>query len=114
MTLRLRLELELREVRPVAHRVAENLIAAGKILRRAMDVGYAVPCRRFYGGERVDQMRPCERHETRRARRHDGVDLVRRGDRADAHRREARLIADLIREWRLEHAAEHRFGVVHG
>ena len=54
---------------------------------------------------------PRERDEIGAPRRHDGVDLVRGGDGADAHGGEAALVADLVGERCLVHAAVDRLGV---
>src|SRR5919107_1500252 len=59
------LDLQVVEILPVAHGVAEDLVLAGEILRRAMDALRAVPGGGLHGEERVDQMRPSQRHEVR-------------------------------------------------
>src|SRR4030088_2572419 len=43
----------------------------------------------------------------------DGIDLIGRRDVADAHGGDARLVADLVGERRLEHASVDRLGVAH-
>src|SRR3954470_658834 len=121
---RLRLELgpglglslnsQLLEILPVAHAVAENLIFSGKILRRAERVVRPVPGCRPHGEGGIDQMRPPERNEVSPAGSQDGVGLVRHRDVADAHRGHARLIADLVGERGLEHAAIDRLRIAHG
>src|SRR5262245_52227009 len=58
----LSLNLEVFEILPVAHAVAENLFLAGQILHRAGHV-HAVPGGCLDGEGRVDQMRPAERDE---------------------------------------------------
>src|SRR5215469_7599517 len=64
---------------------------------------------RFY-----DEVRARQRDEIGAAGGDDGVDLVRRRDRADAHGRERGLVADLIGKRRLEHATEDRLRVGDG
>src|SRR5262249_41368615 len=73
--LRLSLNLEVVEILPVAHTVAEDLLLAGQILRRAEDIS-TVPGGRFHGEGGIDQMRPAERDEIGAARGQDGVDLI--------------------------------------
>ena len=51
-------------------------------------------------------MRARQRHKIGAAGRQNGVDLVRRRDRAHAHGREPRLVPDLVGKRRLIHAAE--------
>ena len=78
-----------------------------------MAVG-AVPGGGLHRERRIDQMRPRQRHEVGAAGGDDGVDLVGAGDRADAHRRDAGVVADLVGERRLVHAAVDRLGVRRG
>ena len=59
-------------------------------------------------------MRARERHQIGAPRRHDGVHLIGGRDRADAHRGDAGLVADLVGERRLEHAAVDRLGIGRG
>src|SRR5215471_11969161 len=106
VALGLGLEAQVSPLLAVAGAVAENLLLAGEILRRTMDARGAVPGRRLHGEVRVDQVRARQRDEIGAAGGDDGVDLVGGRDRADAHRRERGLVADLIGERRLEHAAE--------
>src|SRR5689334_20446071 len=72
---RLSLNLQLLEILPVAHAVAENLLLAGQILRRTEDVR-PIPGRRLHGEGGIDQMRPGERDQIGAARGQDGVDLI--------------------------------------
>ena len=59
-------------------------------------------------------MRPGERDEVGAAGGEDGVDLIRRGDVADAHGGDPGLVPDLVGKGRLEHAAEDRLRLAHG
>src|SRR3990170_1228422 len=93
--LRLSLHLEVFEILPVADGVAEDLVLAGKILRRAVNILRAIPGRSLHGEERVDQMRPPERHEIGASRGKNRVHLIGRGDVADAHGGNPRFIAHL-------------------
>ncbi len=111
VALGLGLELQFLEVLAVAHAVAENLVLTGEILRRAVDRRRAVPGGRLHGEIGIDQMRACERHQVRAAGRDDRVDLVGGGDGPHAHGGEPGLVADLVGERSLEHAAEHRLRV---
>src|SRR5829696_5371203 len=52
----LRLDLEFFQILPVTHRVAEDLVPAGMILRWAMSAGRAIPGRSLHGEERIDEM----------------------------------------------------------
>src|SRR5215475_10731036 len=110
---RLSLNLEVLEILPVAHAIAENLLLSWHILRRAERIR-AVPGRRLYGERRIDQMRPAERDEVGTAGGEDRVDLIRRGDVTDTHGGDAGLVANLIGERRLEHATIDRLGIAHG
>src|SRR5262249_25380019 len=101
-----RLEPEVSPPLAVAGAVAENLLLAGEILRRTMDARSAVPGRRLHRKIRVDEVWARQRDEIGAPGGDDGVDLVGGRDRADAHRGERGLVADLIGERRLEHAAE--------
>src|SRR6202046_2528297 len=109
---RLSLNFEIVEILPVADAVAEDLLLAGLILRRAGNLR-AVPGRRPHGEGRIDQMRASQRHQVGAARGEDGVDLIRCRDVADAHGGDTRLVADLLGERRLEHAAVDRLGIAH-
>ena len=59
-------------------------------------------------------MRPRQRHEVGAAGGDDGVDLVGAGDGADAHGGKPGVVADLVGERRLEHAAVDRLGLRRG
>src|SRR5262249_4272920 len=59
---RLSLNFQVLEILPVAHAVAENLLLAGQILRRAKHLG-AVPGGRLHREGGIDQMRAAERNE---------------------------------------------------
>src|ERR1700722_15064805 len=74
--LRLSLNFQVVEILPVPHAVAENLLFAGEIRRRAEDIFGAVPGRRLHGERRVNQMRPPERHEISPASGEDGIHLI--------------------------------------
>src|SRR5262245_3884472 len=111
MRLWLGLAAQFGEFLSLALAVAEDLIAAGEGLRRAVHPGAAVPGCRPHREERVDEMRSRQRDQVGAAGRQDGVDLIGRGDRADAHGREPRLVADLIREWSLIHSAVYRLRI---
>src|SRR5436853_359456 len=91
---------EFPQIGAIAHTVAEDLVAAREILRRALDVGRAIPGGSLHGEKRIDQMRPCERYQIGTARGHDRVHLIGGGDCADAHGGEPTLVADLLRERR--------------
>ena len=56
-------------------------------------------------------MRPGERHQIGAPRGEDRIGLVGIGDVADRHRRQLGLVADLVGEWRLEHAAVDRLRI---
>src|SRR6185503_4361739 len=84
--LRLSLNSEVFEILPVAHAVAENLLLAGQILRRAEDLFRAIPRCGLHRERGIDEMRPAERHEIGTAGGQDGVDLIGSRDVADAHR----------------------------
>src|SRR6185312_15660175 len=92
---RLTLNFEVLEILPVAHAVAENLFLAGQILRRTGDIG-AVPGRRPHRKGWINQMRPAQRHQVGAAGGQNGVDLVGRGDVADAHGGYPGFVADLV------------------
>src|SRR4051812_43783574 len=102
--LRLSLNFEVLEILPLAHAVADNLLPAWQILRRAKHIR-AIPGGGLHGEAWIDQMRAAERHQVGPAGGEDGVDLVGAGDVADAHGGDARFVAHLVRERRLEHAA---------
>ena len=106
--------LQFLEVLPVAGAVAEDLVLAGEIRLRTEDVAGAVPGGRLHGEERIDQVRASERHEIGAAGSEKRVHLVGRGDVADADRRDIRLVADLVRERALEHAAVDRLRLADG
>src|SRR5712691_8076831 len=114
VALGLGLELELAQLLAVAGAVAENLLLAGKVLRRTMDRGRVVPSRRLHGEIGIDQVRARERDEIGAAGGDDGVDLVGGRDGADAHGGEAGVVPDLVGERGLEHAAEHGLGIGDG
>src|ERR1700730_9387194 len=107
--LRLSLNFQIVEILPIADAVAENLLLARQILRRADNLR-AVPGRRFQRERRIDQMRAAKRHQVGAAGGENGIDLVRRGDVADAHGCDTRLVADLLGKRSLEHAAIDRLG----
>src|SRR5262249_11786698 len=92
----------------VASAVAEDLLLAGEVLRRAVDLFGAVPGRRLHCEIGIDEVRARERNEIGAPGRDDGIDLIRRRDGADAHGGKPALVADLIGERGLEHAAEDR------
>src|SRR5438034_4862075 len=73
------LEPQLAQLVALARAVAENLLLAGEVLRRAVDRGRVVPGRRLHGEIGIDQVRARERDEIGAARRDDGVDLVGAG-----------------------------------
>src|SRR5215472_8633980 len=75
MALGLGLELELLELLAVAHAVAENLVLAGEILRRAVDRRRAVPGGGLHGEIGIHQMWTRQRHQISTAGGDDGVDL---------------------------------------
>src|SRR5216683_6013703 len=112
--LRLSLNFEVVEILPVAHAVAENLFLSRQILRRAEYILRAVPGGGFHRERRIDQMRATKRHQIRAAGGQDGIDLVGGRDVTDAHSGDTGLVANLIGEWRLEHAAIDRLRVAHG
>src|ERR1700712_4055066 len=60
---RLRPDLQLVEISPIPHAVPEDLVAAGRVLRRAGDRRGAVPRGRFHREERIDEVRAAESHE---------------------------------------------------
>src|SRR5579871_756303 len=59
--LRLSLNFKVFEVLPVPYAIAENLILAGQILRRAERIARAVPGGRLHREAGIDQMRAAER-----------------------------------------------------
>ena len=59
-------------------------------------------------------MRPGKRDQIGASGGEDGVHLVRGGDRADAHGGDMRLVANAVRERRLEHASVHRLAMADG
>src|SRR5262249_27619720 len=99
--LRLSLNPKLLEILPIADAVAEDLLLAGQILRRAEHALRAVPGGSLYREGGIDQMWPAERHKISAAGSQNGVDLVSGRDVADAHGRHPRFVTDLIGEWRL-------------
>src|SRR5579859_354463 len=94
--LRLSLNFEVLEILAIAQAVAEYLLLPWKVLRRAEDIGCAVPGGGLHRECRIDQMRPGERYEIGTAGSEDSVDLVGRRNVADAHGSDPRLVADLI------------------
>src|SRR5262245_27280106 len=86
MRLGLRLEAQVSPLLPVTGAVAENLLFAGEILRRAVDPARAVPSGRLHREIGVDEMRSRQRDEIGAACGDDSIDLVGGRDRADAHR----------------------------
>ena len=56
----------------------------------------------------------AERDKVRAAGGENRIHLVGGGDVADTHRREGAVVADLVAEWGLEHAAVNWFGLRHG
>src|SRR5688500_2836910 len=80
------LYLQFVHILPVAHGVAEDLVASGMILRRAVNAGRAIPGRSLHGEERIDEMRSTERDEIRASCSQDRVHLIGCRDVADAHR----------------------------
>src|ERR1700682_3785060 len=78
--LRLSLNFQIVEILPVAHAVAENLLLARQILRRAEYRLGAVPGRGLQRERRIDQMRAAERHQIGAACGEDSIDLVGRRD----------------------------------
>src|SRR5712672_1028225 len=87
--LRLSLNFQILEILPVAHAVTENLLLARQILGRAEYGVGAVPGRGLQRERWIDQMWAAERHQIGPARGEDGIDLISRGDVADAHGRDA-------------------------
>src|SRR3569623_765542 len=109
----LSLNPELLHVLAIAHAVAEYLLLAGQILRRAEHPVSPIPGRGLHGEEGIDQMRPAECDEIGPPSRQNGIGLVGGSDVADAHGRNARLVADLVGERGLEHTSIDRLGVAH-
>src|SRR5262249_61468900 len=72
VALGLGLELELLELLAVAHAVAEDLVLAGEILRRAVDRRRAVPGGGLHGEIGIHQMRTRQRHQIGAAGGDDG------------------------------------------
>src|SRR5258707_15435712 len=99
--LRLSLNFQILEILPIAHAVTENLLLARQILGRTEYGVGAVPGRGLQRERWIDQMWAAERHQIGPARGEDGIDLISRGDVADAHGRDARFVADLVGERRL-------------
>src|SRR5579872_6477008 len=112
--LRLSLNFKLLEILPVSLAVAENLVPARQILRRAEHLTGPVPGGSLQRKRRVNQMRAPERNQIGPAGGKNGINLVGRGDVADTHGRHACFVADLIGERGLEHAAIDRLRVAHG
>src|SRR3954469_2447166 len=112
--LRLSLNFQILEILTIAYAVAENLLFARQILRRTEYGIGTIPRRRLQRERRVDQMRAPERHKIGAARRENGIDLIWCRDVADTHGCDARLIANLLGERRLEHSAKNGLGVAHG
>src|SRR5450631_2544609 len=73
--LRLSLNFEVFEILPVADAVAENLLLARQVLRRAEHLR-AVPGGGLDRESGIDQMRTTERHQIGAAGSEDGIDLV--------------------------------------
>src|SRR6202051_2163344 len=73
--LRLSLNFQIVEILPVPHAVAENLLLAGQIGRRAENLFGAVPGRGLHRARRINQMWTPERHQGGPARRVGGIDL---------------------------------------
>src|SRR3984957_18185169 len=71
----LSLNFQVVEILPVAHAVAEDLLLAWNILRRAGNFR-AIPGRGPHGERRIHQMRAAERHEVGPPGGEDGIDLV--------------------------------------
>src|SRR5436190_876870 len=69
---RLAADAQVLEVGAVARAVAEDLVLAGLVLRRAVDRRHAVPGCRLQGEERIDEVRAAERHEVGAAGGEDG------------------------------------------
>src|ERR1700722_10851081 len=67
----LSLNFQVVEILPIPHGVAENLLLAGQIRRRAEDIVGAVPRRRLHRKRGVNEMRPPERHQIGAAGRKD-------------------------------------------
>src|SRR5687768_6271687 len=57
------LDLQIVQILPVTHGVAEDLVPASMILRWAVDARRAIPGRSLHGEERIDEMRSAERDE---------------------------------------------------
>src|SRR6516225_1363242 len=74
--LRLSLNPQVLEILPVTDAVAEDLLLAGQILRRAEQAVGAVPGGRLHGERGVDEVRAPQRHEIGAASCEDGVDLI--------------------------------------
>src|ERR1700690_3718503 len=72
----LSLNFQIVEILPVAHAVAEDLLLARQILRRAEHAIGAVPGGGLQGERRIDQMRPPQRDQVGAAGGEDGIDLV--------------------------------------
>src|SRR4249920_1248793 len=85
VALGLRLQPQVAQLLTVADAVAEDLVLAGKILRRTVDRRRAVPGRRLQREIRVHEMRARQRDQVGTAGGDDGVDLVGGGDGTDAH-----------------------------
>src|ERR1700761_8446230 len=73
---RFSLNLEVVEILPVAHAVAEDLLLAGQIGRRTGDIAGAVPGGGLHRERGINQVRAAERHQIGPPRRQDSVDLV--------------------------------------
>src|ERR1700676_516315 len=92
--LRLSLNFQILEILPVTGAVAEDLLLAGQVLRRAEHPLGVVPSGGFQRKRRVNQMWAPERHQIGAAGGKDGIDLIGGGDVADAHGRDTGLVAD--------------------
>ena len=108
LTSRQPLDAERRRGLGLALQVAGELGHAVEILRRDMDVAIIELGRGAQRPHRVDQMRPGERDQVGAAGGEDRIGVVGLVDVADRHGREPRLVADLVGERRLEHAAIDR------
>src|SRR6202021_2924911 len=72
----LSLNFQVLEILPVTHAVAENLLLAGQIGRRAEDIFGAIPGRCLHGKRRIGQMGTPKRHQVGAARGQYRIDLI--------------------------------------
>src|SRR6516165_2515284 len=111
--LRPSLNFKIFEILPVACAVTEDLVFTGQILLGAEHPFRAVPGRSLQRERGIDQMWSTERNQIGTTGGQNRIDLIGAGNIPHAHGCKASFVADLVGEWRLEHATKDGLRLAH-